>query len=269
MSLRSIVAVSTLGLGVGLFGFGALGCSSSGSDSSAGTTPTNQGVQAPTVDTSTASDVNPDGIPYPTANLGQDPRSGSHPGNIMRNFKFVGYKTTQGTVVTADDNLKAVSLADFFDPKQTHGYKVMHVTVSSVWCQPCNQETTEMVAAATDLASKGVLFVQALADGPAIGTGATVGDLDQWVKKHGVNFTQLLDPALKNFGPFFDAAAVPFNANVDLRSMEILTAGTGAPPDIAADVTRWVNWVNSNCPTGTTKIDATKTATVDNCKAAQ
>ena len=35
---------------------------------------------------------------------------------------------------------------------------------------------------------------------------------------------------------------------IDARTMEILSAGTGAPPDIDAEVSKWVSWVDSNEP---------------------
>lgn len=221
----------------------AAACSSSGGSSS--TPAGNQGVTGPG-DTGGTVEKNSYGVPYPTKNIGTEARSGSRPGNIMRNFKFQGYKTQMGQTVTPNGQLTQVSLADYFDPQQKNGFKVLHITVSSVWCNPCNEETKEMVAAAPDLASKGVLFLQALNDGPAQGVGATPLDLDGWVKKHQVNFPQVLDPSLKNFGGFFDAAAVPFNADLDLRSMEILSAGVGAPPDIAAEVEKWTAWVDKN-----------------------
>lgn len=236
MSLRSLLGLAVVG---SVFAFG---CSSSGGSS---TPAGNQGVTGPGSTTGTV-ETNAYGKAYPTKNLGTEPRSGTRPGNIMRNFKFQGYKTEMGQAVTTNGKLETISLADFFDPDQKNGFKVLHVTVSSYWCNPCNEETKEMVSIAADLKSKNVLFFQALADGPAVGTGATPTDLDNWVNKHKVNFTQALDPALKNFGGFFDAAAVPFNANIDLRSMEILSSGVGAPPDLTGEVEKWTAWVDKN-----------------------
>ena len=58
----------------------------------------------------------------------------------------------------------------------------------------------------------------------------------------------MLDPNVKNLGEFFQAAAVPWNANIDARSMEILSATLGAPRDVSADVLKWVKWVDENAP---------------------
>jgi hypothetical protein len=41
------------------------------------------------------------------------------------------------------------------------------------------------------------------------------------------NFTEMLDPGLHNLGHFFDAAAIPWNADVDVRTMELLDSSVG------------------------------------------
>ena len=37
----------------------------------------------------------------------------------------------------------------------------------------------------------------------------------------------MLDPGLQNLGGFFNAAAVPWNTDIDVRTMEMLTSGEG------------------------------------------
>ena len=199
-------------------------------------------------DPSTASDVNPYGVAYPTDHIGHDARKGTIPGNVMKNFKLVGYKNADQKDVTPKGSLTGVSLADFYDPQQKLNIKVIHISVASVWCGPCNQETDDTAQVAAGLRDKGVVFFQALNDGPTEGTGATQSDLNGWINLHKVNFTDLLDPDLSAFGEFFDAAAVPFNANLDARTMEILSAGVGAPPDVSKDVLDWASWVDANKP---------------------
>ena len=118
--------------------------------------------------------------------------------------------------------------------------------MAAVWCPPCNQETEDTVQVAAALAAQKVVFVQAIDDGAIEGKPADKSDLDGWIMKHKSNFTELLDPGLTNYGQFFDAAAVPWNANVDARTMEILSSGVGAPQDISADVTTWTTWVDQH-----------------------
>lgn len=234
-----------------------LGCSSSGNTGGGNNTGgagggQNQGVQGPGGTTPTGHDTNPDGVAYPTANLGNQQRTGNTPGNVINNYKFFGYPTsavpypTQAVVVQSGQ-LQTIALADLFDPLQKR-YKLIHLGVAAVWCVPCNEETDATVPVIAQLGQEGVIFVQALSDGPIFGVGATQGDLNGWITKHKSNFSEMLDPGLTNLGQFFNAAAIPWNAIIDPRSMEILTDGVGFSGNIVGDVSPWLSWVTSNPP---------------------
>jgi hypothetical protein len=196
-----------------------LSCSSSSANQAGPPSSTDQDAAAPAA-------VNPDGVPYPSKGFGNTARTGNTPGNVMQNFTFQGYPD-------ADESkgLQTISLANYYDPCRKRS-KLLHVTVAGVWCVPCNQETDALVAAKAELASDGVVVIQALGDGPVEGVGATVTDLDNWVAKHMSNFTEMLDPGFANFGSFFDTAAVPWNCDIDPRTMEILRESTGWPGDL-------------------------------------
>ena len=116
------------------------------------------------------------------------------------------------------------------------GIKMLHLTVAGVWCVPCNEETDALVAAKAQLASERVTVIQALGDGPTEGVPATMTDLDNWIAKHGSNFTEMLDPNLANLGAFFSAASVPWNCDIDPRTMEIISDGTGWPGNLNSDL---------------------------------
>lgn len=201
-------------------------------------------ASSPPQDTSLpgGTDINPYGATYPSDGLGTTPRAGSTPGSRLRNHQFRGYRNP-----AASKELATISIADFYDP-EARKYKVIHLSAASVWCGPCARETEDTVSIAESMAAKGVVFVQALIDGPATGTGATQQDLDGWTQRFRSPFPSVLDPRARNLGEFFDPASVPWNANVDARSMEILSASVGAPADVAADVAKWLDWVNSNPP---------------------
>jgi hypothetical protein len=139
----------------------------------------------------------------------------------MQNFKFLGYPNGDKS-----GGLQTVSFADFYDPCNKR-YKVMHLSVAGVWCVPCNQETNDMVANKDQFSTQGVVFVQALDDGPIMTHPATPADLDYWVARHSSNFTEVLDPGLMNLGAFVDAAAIPWNADIDVRTMELLDSSVG------------------------------------------
>lgn len=226
---------------IALVSLSAIGCSSSGTTGTGTPAPSgtqNPGLMAPG-QTPTGHDTNPYGVAYPNANLGTSQRRGAIPGNQIRNYKFLGYPKGDMT-----QPLQTVALADFYDPQGKLGFKLIHLGVAAVWCTPCNEETNATVPLIAGLLKQGVVFAQALDDGPTMGTGATLSDLKGWIDNHHSDFTEMLDPNNNNLGVFFDAAAIPWNAIIDARSMEILTDGTGYSGDVSADLAPWIAWVN-------------------------
>ncbi len=188
-------------------------------------------------------------VAYPVANLGTAQRgldgSGNPktiPGSVISDFKFLGYPNADSS-----KGLQTVSLADYYDPTGSK-HKLLHIIAAAEWCNPCTQETsallTDLGTPATDFEAQGVVYLQALIEGNTENLGATQADLNDWVGKVHPTFTEVLDPEAANLGVFFNAAAVPFNADIDARSMEILQAGTGY--EDPATVKVWIDWVNSN-----------------------
>lgn len=189
-----------------------------------------------------APDKNPEGVPYPGDNIGTSPRQGDRPGSRMTNYKFLGYPDGD-----MSQGLKPISMASFFDPSGTK-YKLIHVQASGTWCVYCKEETKVVTPLRQKLADRKVVWVISLAEGPTPGTAATAGDLDKWVSQFKAPYTHLLDPGNKNFGPFYDAAALPWNANIDARSMEILSSAVGAATSesaILGDIDKWLNQIDS------------------------
>jgi hypothetical protein len=155
---------------------------------------------------------------------------GALPGSIMQNFKFLGYLNGDPS-----HGLQTIALADYYDPCQKR-IKLLHLSVAGVWCVPCNQETDAIVTAKPQLDAAGVVMIQALGDGATEGIGATPADLNYWVHLHKSNFTEMLDPNLQNLGGFFDATAIPWNCDIDPRTMEILHESLGWGGDVLADL---------------------------------
>jgi hypothetical protein len=168
-----------------------------------------------------APDVNPDGKAYPTDSIGWTPRSGKTPGNRIQNFKFLGYPN--GDV---SQGLKPISLAEYYDPTGAR-YSIIHIQAAGVWCSACQAETKAVVPIKDQLAAKKAVWLVSLAEGATPGTPSTQTNLNNWIKQFGSPYTHWLDPANKNLGPFYDRSALPWNANIDARTMEILTSGTG------------------------------------------
>jgi hypothetical protein len=57
-----------------------------------------------------------------------------------------------------------------------------------------------------------------------------------------VNFTDMLDPGLQNLGGFFDNAAIPWNADLDVRTMELLDSSVGFS-DVMSELTPALQYV--------------------------
>jgi AhpC/TSA family len=177
--------------------------------------------------------TNPDGYPYPSppGGFGKIARMPPNPGAIIENFTFQGYPNGDPS-----QGLQQIHMSDYYDPCGKR-YKLIHLSVAAVWCTPCNQETDEIVLAKSQFDAQGVVMLQALDDGPSLNIPATRGDLDRWVASHHVNFTEMLDPGLDNLHGFFLAAAVPWNADIDPRTMELLDQSTGLSADgIASEI---------------------------------
>lgn len=170
----------------------------------------------------TAPDKNPDGVPYPTDNIGTIERKGEKPGNRIQNFKFLGYP--EGNVSAG---LQPISLAQYFDPSGNKT-KILHIQASGSWCVYCQQEAKIVAPMRADLEAKKVVWIITLAEGATPGTPSKQSDLDKWLKTYTSTYTHALDPGNKNLGPFYDASALPWNADIDATTMEILKAGTGA-----------------------------------------
>jgi hypothetical protein len=200
----------------------------------------------------TAQDQTDGGAPlYPTSNIGTAQRGldangnpNATPGDVIADFKFLGYPNADSA-----SGLQTISLADYYDPTASK-HKILHIIAAAAWCTPCVQETTtlltDLATPATDFEAEGVVYLQALIEGTTENVGATQTDLNTWISQLHPTFSEVLDPEGVTLGVFFDAAAVPFNADIDLRSMEVLQAGTGYEDPAAVKV--WIDWVNENPP---------------------
>jgi hypothetical protein len=221
---------------------------------------------------------NPYGVPYPTDNIGIIARGGtsatSTPGNVIQNFAFLGYfNADQGTLTVDTGSPTIISLADFYDPAMKK-YKVLHLNVAARWCSPCNDEADALTCqgpnmpassgsycsgatgvTAKELATDGAAIFSLLTEGTSEGTGSTVSDLKIWVTGKSIDYNMGIDPEQQNLGVFFNAAAIPWNADIDTRTMELLDQGEGYDGMLQQDIENWVTWVDNNkpsypCPTG-------------------
>jgi hypothetical protein len=169
-----------------------------------------------------APDKNPQGVPYPTDHVGVVPRQGNKPGDRIQNFKFLGYP--DGDVA---QGLQPISLANYFDPTGAK-YALIHLQASGSWCIHCKNEIKAASPNKAEFDKRKVVWIVSLAEGDIVGTPSTAKDLDAWIQSYKPPFTHFLDPGNHNLGPFYDDAALPWNANISAKTMEIVSAGVGA-----------------------------------------
>lgn len=225
MKIARVLALSTLGL--------LAACSSDNQD---------RGIEGPGQSAaSTAPDTNPKGDPYPTDNIGTNARRGNVPGNRIQNFKFLGYPDGDKS-----QGLQPVSLAQYYDPTGEK-YKLIHIQASGLWCGPCRNEASIVSKMGETLAERKVVWLMSIAEGGTPGVASTQKDMDTWLFQFKAPYTHVLDPANQNLGAFYDRAAIPWNANINAMTMEILSSETGGYLDEAAvlrDVDKWLAKIN-------------------------
>jgi len=185
--------------------------------------------------------ANPDGVAYPTDNLGGSERASTHPGQRIPNFTFQAY-------VDGDRSrgLQTVSLADFFDPEQKR-HKVLDIQISQVWCSICSAETQSTSQVITELKADGAVFLQVMTSGSDASRGPSMGEFDSWVDRHAMTYTLALDVRGRRMGTL-GVSTVPWDILVDTRTMEILDSSAGAPTDVERYVRDGISWVNSHPP---------------------
>ena len=198
-------------------------------------TPTDRGVEGGEQNAASAPDANPAGAPYPTKNIGV------LVGSVVQNYKFLGYPDGNPA-----NGLQPMSMAQFFDPQGAQ-YKMIHIQASGTWCTYCKAEIRAAIPLAAKFAERKVVWIVSLAEGNALGVAATKRDLDTWVGMFKSGFPHFLDSGNKNFGPFYDAAALPWNANIDAKTMTILSSAVGAKTtekDILAELDENLKKIN-------------------------
>lgn len=183
---------------------------------------------------------NPDEVAYPAGPYGLTPRRGATPGDILPNFTFRGF--VDGNV---DAGIRTVSMADLYDPEGKRN-RVLHLMEAAMWCPVCSGQTGKMAVVEPIVRDEGLVVVQAILDGPSRSTAPNRCDLESWIDTRNLHFTVVFDVAAQRVGPIAKLKAVPWNALIDTRTMEVLDVMEGAPTDYEAYVRSALDWVETN-----------------------
>jgi hypothetical protein len=171
--------------------------------------------------------------PYPTDHIGTNARAGTKPGDRIQNFSFQGYRANATTVTT-------ISLGDFYDPQKTK-YDVVIILADGAW-----DTFRTKVLDAIKPSTRRIATLAVLGEGTSVGTPSKQSELDAVRPMHPFA-NHVLDAGFAKLGVFFDAAALPFIAFIDARTMEIDTAGVGAITT-TADIDNLVDAITSRPP---------------------
>lgn len=201
-----------------------IGCGSTGDGGG-------DGQLAPTFPEGTGQDAH-DTLAYPEGPYGVGK------GSVLANYKFVGY----ANAMKVSDSLQSIQLAEFYNPTGDGKYeagsvfevgtakpKALLLTVSAVWCGPCNYEADQILPGLyAKYKPQGGEILLTLADGPTVGVAAKQKSLYNWTQKYDVDYPASIDPTYK-LGALFEADAFPANIIVDARTMKIVEVISGAP----------------------------------------
>jgi hypothetical protein len=210
---------------------GLLACSSSSSGPGTGTTPGEDTGVAPTEDTGTVptedtTPVEEDTTPaleYPPAPYGLKV------GNIFPNFAFKGYK--QGVGEWTD-----MTMLDHYDPDGSRGVTGIYFVVTAQWCPPCNTEADHLpLWWTTSYKDRGARVLSAVIE-DSTHKPATQLTVDQWVKRHKINFDIMLDSASDSL-PKVGTVGLPYNYLIDPRTMKVVRIIQGIDPAVSTGCT--------------------------------
>lgn len=152
---------------------------------------------------------------------------GVQPGAIMKNLALPGLRARVGAGTVADEKVDQLKLSEYFADK---GIKVLVITSSAEWCQPCMAEQPGLKKLYDDYrntANKVAIFEAVIEDSQ--GAPATIEVARRWAKKYGLHFDVAIDPTglLK---PYYDINAFPMNMVIRASDMKITWQENGLDP---------------------------------------
>jgi AhpC/TSA family len=184
-----------------------------------------------------------DGLAYPVDNVGPLPRRGKTRGNRIANLHFWGYANGDTSAP-----LTGLSLSRYYNPEAKRS-RLLHVFVAAAWCPICRSEATSLSKAYGRLNADGVVVLSILVNGARQNIGPSLNELSAWGSAHPMRPAAdfALDQRGQSFGDFA-INGVPWNALVDVRTMEIVAIAEGAPRDIEAWDKAGLDWVSTHPP---------------------
>lgn len=187
--------------------------------------------------------TNPEGVPYPTDNIGGNKRNGTRRGDRMPNLTFRAYRDGDRS-----RGLQTMSLAEFYDPTMKR-HKVLHIQIAATWCSICSSEIAATVSVTQQLKDRGVMPFEVVVAGNDASRGPALEEVDGWIARHKSDVSTAIDVRARRLATVgVNSSVVPHDFLIDTRTMEILDSSAGAPPDVGKYTLAGVAWVDANPP---------------------
>jgi hypothetical protein len=188
-------------------------------------------------------DANPDGVPYPTDHLGGNKHVKTTPGDRIPNMTFQAYVDGDHT-----KPLQTVSLADYFDPQQKR-YKLLHIEVAATWCTICSSEIDATEKVKDTLRAEGIVYLEVIVSGPSLQRGPSLDDVTGWIDRHSSTVSTGIDVRARRLSAIgIDGTVMPWDLQIDTRTMEILDSSGGAPNDIVQYDRSTLQFIETHAP---------------------
>jgi hypothetical protein len=189
-------------------------------------------------------DANPDGVAYPTDHIGPNPHHKSTPGDRIPNMTFQAYVDGDHT-----KPLQTISLADYYDPDSKRPTRLLHIEVAATWCAICASEIEATAGVKEQLAAEGIAYLEVIVSGPAQLKGPSLDDVTGWIDRHKSNVTTAFDVRARRMTEIgITGEVMPWDIQVDLRTMELLDSSGGAPYDVVQYDRESLAWIKSHPP---------------------
>lgn len=148
---------------------------------------------------------------------------------VIQDFCVRGFTSPGATT------LAPMALHDFYDPSGS-GKRLLWLSGTEMWCDPCNRQTAEYGATVQLLAGKSVAFFQVIFTGPKVGVGPTASELKAWDDAYELPFWLAMDDQRFTKDDF--PQPHPTALLIDTKTMRILYRMVGFTPaaELAAHI---------------------------------
>lgn len=147
------------------------------------------------------------------------------PGSVIENLSIPARRDLDLDGSIGNEVTRNISLSDYFQNKD---YKVLVITSSAEWCDPCKAEQPGLVRLYNDykgnLGGQVAILEVIVQDNDGVEADMTVAE--RWSTAHGLPFDIGVDPH-QFLAPYYDINAFPMNLVIRTSDMQIVYQKNG------------------------------------------